>query len=165
MLNVSVHGLDAVRRELHAMQRRTRDLSPAWEEWLHWWADTNREQFSSRGRRWRTPWRPLAPSTVREKRREGWLADPLVRTSAMRHSLTGRPLGIERIRAHELEAGTAAYPAHFHQVGTRGPGTRRMPARPLVNARQVAAEGAAGSAVLSWIVRGQPTIGGIRLER
>jgi hypothetical protein len=160
MLTVSEHGLDAVRRELHAMQRRTHDLSPAWEEWLTWWADTNREQFSSRGRRWRTPWRPLAPSTVAEKRRKGYLSDTLVRTSEMRTSLTGRPLGIEHIRAHDVEAGTGVYPAHFHQRGTR-----RMPARPLLNARQVAAEGAAGSAVLSWIVSGTPNIGGTRLER
>lgn len=160
MLNVSVHGLDEVRRELHAMQRRTRDLSPAWEEFLHWWADTTAEQFSSRGRRWRTPWRPLAPRTVREKRREGFLADPLVRTTALRHSLTSRPLGIEHIRAHDLEAGTGVSVAHFHHRGTR-----RMPARPLLNARQVAAEGAAGSAVLSWIVHGEPNVGGTRLER
>lgn len=161
MIRVSVHGLDEVRERLHDMQARAKDLSPAWEELLTWWASTEREQFESKGRRWRTQWRPLAPSTIAEKRRKGFLGEPLVRSGEMRASLTRRPLGIEHVGAHDLTAGTRSYPAHFHQTGTR-----HMPARPLVNARAVASEGAASAAVLSWIMEGRPNIGGVqRLER
>lgn len=160
-MNITAHGLDAVRRKLHGMQGRTQNLSPAWEEFIEWWADTNAEQFASRGRRWRTPWRPLAPSTRASKRRQGLLSDPLVATTALRDSLTRRPLGIERMEAGGVTAGTREHPARFHQSGTR-----RMPARPLVNADRVAAEGAAGALVLSWIMDGDPNIGGSkRLER
>jgi hypothetical protein len=156
MISVSTHGLDEVRRELQAMQQRARNLGPAWEEFLRWWTSTTEEQFSSRGRRWRTPWRPLAQSTRAEKRRKGWLSDPLVRTGDLRESITRRPLSIERIFADGLIAGTNASVAHFHHGGTK-----HMPARPLLNARRVAEEGAASSLVLSWILTGEPNIGGV----
>lgn len=161
MISLEVEGIGELKRRFQAMRERTDDLSPAWEEFLTWWAWTNVEQFASKGRRWRTPWRPLAPSTVRNKRREGFLADPLVRTTRLRGELAGRPLGVEHIEASAVDAGTDIPYARFHQRGTR-----RMPARKLVNADAVAAEGAAGSAVLTWIVHGQPdTGGGLRLER
>lgn len=160
MISIHTEGLDAVRRRLQEMRERAEDLSPAWEELLDWWAHTNVEQFHSRGARWRTPWPPLAASTRAQKRREGFLADPLVRTTRLRGELTGRPLGVEHIRASEVDAGTDIPYARFHQGGTR-----RMPPRRLVNNAQIAAEGAAGSVVLSWIMSGEPNVGGTRLER
>jgi hypothetical protein len=161
VIRVSVEGLDRVRHNLEQMRGRSTELSAAWEEFLTWWAVTNVEQFASRGARWRTPWAPLTPSTVIQKRHQGFLSEPLVRTTSMRSELTRRPLGVEHIRAHEVEAGTDISYARFHQSGTR-----RMKARKLVNARQVAAEGAASSAVLTWILDGVPNTGGSRkLER
>lgn len=143
------------------MRERSRELSPAWEEFLTWWAVTNTEQFASRGARWRTPWAPLTPSTIAQKRRSGFLNEPLVRTTSMRSELTRRPLGVEHIRAQEVDAGTDISYAKFHQRGTR-----RMPARRLVNASAVAAEGAASAAVLTYIIDGVPNTGGTRkLER
>lgn len=161
MIKVSVEGLDRVRRNLEGMRARSAELSPAWEEFLTWWAVTNVEQFSSRGARWRTPWAPLMPATVAQKRDQGFLNEPLVRTTSMRSELTRRPLGVEHVRAHEVEAGTDLSYARFHQSGTR-----RMKARRLINAHQVAAEGAASSTVLTWIIDGVPNTGGSRrLER
>lgn len=161
MITLSEHGLDEVRRHFQAMRMRAADASPAWEEFLRWWAGTNAEHFSSRGKRWRSPWEPLAPSTRAEKARLGYLSDPLIRTSALRRTLVRRPLGFEHIRPSDMEAGTRIDYAVFHQRGTR-----RMPARRLINADAVAREGAAGAAIVSWIIDGEPNIGGgTRLER
>jgi hypothetical protein len=161
VIKIGTDGLARVVREFRAMQSRSLDLSPAWQEFLGWWSDGNREQFASRGRRWRTPWRPLAPSTVAEKRREGYLLDPLVRNTQLRGELVGRPLGVEHITAGAVDAGTDLRYARFHQSGTR-----YMPARKLVNLEQVGLEGAAGAVVLTWILTGEPNTGGVsRLER
>lgn len=160
MITITASGLAAVARHFEEMRRRAGELSPAWEEFLTWWSQTNREQFASRGARWRSPWEPLAASTRRQKRREGFLADPLVRTTDLRSELVGRPLGVEHIRSDEVDAGTDISYAKFHQRGTR-----RMPRRRLVNAAAVAQEGAASSVIISWIVDGRPNVGGHRWER
>lgn len=145
------------------MRDRAHDLSPAWEELLNWWASTNVEQFTSGGRRWRTPWEPLRPTTVREKNRGGFLSETLVRTTRMRSDMTRRPMGVEHITHDSVEAGTRAPYAKFHQLGAPG---AHLPARPLVSTRRVMAEGAPGAYVLSWIVDGRPNGGGsVRLER
>jgi hypothetical protein len=47
--------------------------------------------------------------------------------------------------------------AHFHQNGTS-----RMPARNLLDADVIAAEGAIGSAVATWIFQGDPRVRGPR---
>lgn len=163
-IDVKMRGLREARETLHAMRDRAQDLTPAWEELLTWWATTNVEQFSSKGRRWRTPWEPLAPRTVIQKRRDGVLSETLVRTTRMRVGMTGRPMEFEHMTHDTVEAGTGAPYAKFHQ---RGAPRAHLPRRPLVNARQVAAEGTAGSCVLTWIVDGVPNIGGhnTRLER
>lgn len=160
MITIRTHGLAEVARRFRDMHARAQDLSPAWEEVLDWWAAANKEQFASRGRRWRAPWKPLSPSTVAQKRREGFLNEPLVRTTDLRRELTNRPLGVEHLRASELVAGTDLPYARFHQRGTR-----RVPRRVLINAEAVAREGAASAAVVTWIVHGRPsTAGGLRLE-
>jgi hypothetical protein len=163
-IDVEVDGLREARAALQRMRDRSHDLSPAWQELITWWAATNVEHFSSRGRRWRTPWEPLKPTTVAQKRRQGFLADPLVRTARMREDLTRRPLGAEHITHNRVDVGTDAPYAKFHQ---RGAPRAHLPRRPLVNAAQVAAEGTAGACVLSWIVDGTPNIGGhnTKLER
>lgn len=163
MLTLQAQGLSELGQRFQDMRARAQDLSPAWEEFLDWWADTNVEHFASRGRRWRSFWKPLAPSTVASKRREGLLSEPLVASTRLRGELTGRPLGMERVEASSVEAGTDLPYAIYHQLGAP---RAHLPARPLINARAVAAEGAAGSAVLTWIVDGAPnTGGGMRLER
>jgi hypothetical protein len=143
-------GFDAARRRMQAMRERTENVSPAWDALLTWWAARNVTNFRNKGLRWKNPWKPLAPSTLAEKLRLGYPPDILVRTGMMRRSLTERPLGIERIRPHEVEAGTAARPAAYHQSGTR-----RMPARKLINARQVQQEGVVTAALVNWIVDGK----------
>lgn len=163
-IGAEVRGLTEVRAELQRMRERAKDLSPAWEELITWWALTNIEHFNSRGRRWRTPWPALKPRTREQKRRQGFLSDPMVRTTRLRDDLTRRPLGAEHITHDTVDVGTDAPYAKYHQ--SMAP-RHRLPRRALVNAQQVAAEGTAGSLVLSWIVTGVPNVGGhnTKLER
>lgn len=146
-------GWQDARRRLQEMKTRAQNLIPAWNELLDWWAKQNRAHFATRGERWRTPWAPLAESTIAEKTRLGYPLDPLVRTGQMRSHLTGRPLGFERLSQTSVTAGTRLQRAVFHQRGTR-----HMPRRPLVNAAQVTREQAATAAVRSWIVSGHATV-------
>lgn len=145
--------ISPLRRKIHAMRERSTNLMPAWNVLLDWFADQNRIQFGSRGARWRTLWPELAASTVRDKRLEGFTGDTLIRSTDLLRSLTDRPLSVERITPREVTAGTRVKYAHFHQRGTR-----RMPARPLLSAEQIAREGAATAAVASWVTRGKPEV-------
>lgn len=152
-LKMDGRSIAPVRRKIHDMRDRAQNLMAAWEVLLNWFAEQNRVQFGSRGARWRTIWPELAPSTVREKRGEGFTGDTLIRTSDLLRSLSDRPLNFERITPHEVEAGTRLSYAKFHQRGTR-----HMPRRQLISARQVARERAASSAVISWIVQGKAAV-------
>lgn len=152
-MRFDAHGFQLARRRLVEMKERAGNLIPAWDALLDWWAAENRKHFTSRGQRWRTPWAPLADSTIAEKTRLGFPLDPLVRTGRMRSHLTGRPLGFERLSQSGVVAGTRLEYAVFHQRGTK-----RMPRRALVNAPQVTREQAATSAVRSWIVSGRASV-------
>jgi hypothetical protein len=142
------------------MRSRAENLMAAWEVLLTWFADQNRLQFGTRGARWRTPWAELNPRTVIQKRRDGYFGDILVANTNLLRSLTDRPMSFERATPHEVEAGTNTRYAKYHQFGTR-----HMPARKLVSAEQVAREGAASSAVISWIVNGEATVHASEVKR
>jgi phage gpG-like protein len=154
------HGFIQLRKELGDMRDRAADVRPAWDALLTWWAARNVTNFQNAGKRWKKPWRPLAPATVADKMRLGYPKDTLIRTGALRDSLSRRPLGIERLRPHDLEAGTNTNYAHFHQHGTS-----KMPARVLVNAEQVKREGVATSALINWIVAGKRSTRSKLVER
>jgi phage gpG-like protein len=142
-----------LRRKIAGMRERAGNLIPAWDEFASWFGDQERRQFGTRGARWRALWPELAAATVADKRRDGYNGDTLVRTGALLRSISDRPLSVERIGRTDMTVGTRAGPARFHQYGTR-----RMPARPLIKIEQIAAEGAIGDAVLSWVLRGEPRI-------
>lgn len=148
-LDVSVGGIDDVRRRLQGMRERSQNLIPAWQAFVTWWARENRAHWRDEGTRWGRQWAPLAPYTLAEKARKGYPLDTLVRTGALRRDMTVRPLGFETFSQQSLSAGTRLRYARFHQRGTRN-----MPARPIVDGRQVDRENAAGSAVKNWIVHG-----------
>lgn len=159
-LKFSGKGFARARRDLQRMRERAADARPAWDVLLTWWADRNVTHFRNQGKRWRTPWKQLADVTLAEKLRLGYPPDILVRTGALRQSLTVRPLGIERIRPHEMEAGTRTPYAGYHQEGTS-----RMPARKLVNAAQVRREDVATRALINWIVAGRRSTRSMKVER
>lgn len=145
-----------IARQIKDMRERAQDVSPAWEALLTWFSEQNFQQFLTRGTRWRTPWRPLAASTVAEKARLSLPREPLIRTGRLVHSITLRPLGVEHITGREVSAGTNVPYARFHQTGTR----RGLPARPLFSSAQIRREQAATTAVASWIIKGEAKVGG-----
>lgn len=139
------------RRKIQEMRERAENLTPVWNEVLDWWAHQNRIHFGSRGKRWLgSPWAELSPAYLAAKREEGWMGDILVRTSDLLRSLADRPLGIERVGRLEVTAGTRISYARFHQDGTK-----YMPARRLVNAAQVRAEGVVSEIAANWITKGR----------
>jgi phage gpG-like protein len=146
----------AVADRIRRMRDRARDITPAWMAVVEWFAEQNAAQFVTRGARYRTPWRPLAPSTLQEKARLGYPPDPLVRTGALRTSLTVRPLGVEHVTPREMAAGTTTRYARFHQRGTR----HGLPARPLFSAGQIRREQAVTTAIRNWIIDGEARVGG-----
>lgn len=157
---VDGRSLTHVRRKIHDMRQRSQTAMPAWNAVLDWWTRGNQQHFGTQGARWRTPWRELNPVYLAAKRGDGWMGDILVRTSDLRRSLTDRPLPIEHITATEMSAGTNVDYAAFHQHGTR-----RMPPRKLINARQVKEEGAVTSALANWIIRGETKVSALEVKR
>lgn len=143
------------RQKLAAMSQRAQNVSPAWDVFLDWFADGNRQQFGSQGKRWRTPWRELKPATVAQKRYAGWMGDILVREGTLKRSVSDRPLQVERLGPHDMSVGTRVpWAAHHHYGAPRA----NIPRRPLWNARAIKDSGAITSAVKSWIVSGHPRV-------
>lgn len=86
------------------------------------------QQFDSKGRHMKTPWRPLSARYAAYKARK-WPSKPLmIRTTTLVKSLADRnsPWAIYRRRAKELVLGTRVPYATYHQDGSG-----RMPKRPL----------------------------------
>lgn len=152
-LRVESRDITRLRRRIDRMRERANDLIPAWEVVADWLSEQQRIQFDTEGARWGRPWTPLAESTLAGKLRRGEPPDILVRASVLERSLAIRTLSIERLSPRTMVLGTRVPYARFHQRGTS-----RMPARILLDARPVAAEGAISSAVASWIINGSPRI-------
>jgi phage gpG-like protein len=159
-IKFTARGFAKARRDLAAMRERVQDVRPAWDVLLTWWAERNVTNFRNAGKRWKAAWRPLAPDTLAEKLRLGYPADTLVRSGDLRKSLTMRPLGVEQLRPHDVEAGTDISYAGFHQRGTK-----KMPQRKLVNARAVQQEGVVTVALINWIVDGRKSTRSRKVER
>lgn len=151
-------ALRRLRSRIEAMQRRARDVSPAWNELLDWFAERNSRQFVTRGGEYATPWAPLAEATVREKLREGWPLDPLVRTTQLRQSITRRPLNVEHVTARSVTGGTRNQKAVWQHYGTHRRGRRHIPPRPLFSAAQIKASHVATYAVANWIIDGKRSV-------
>ena len=73
-----------------------------------------REVFATRGY---GKWRPLASSTIADKRRRGYSSKPLVRTGVYRVSSSG--LRGLRLRRNELEITSPIIYAKYHEYGSR----------------------------------------------
>jgi hypothetical protein len=149
------HGWAEARRTLRAMRERAQNAQPAWNAFLDWFTHGNRQQFGTQGKRWGTPWRELRPATVRAKRSLGFTGDILVRENILLRSVADRPMGFERVGPHDLTAGTRVDYAGIHH---RGAPRAHIPARPLWDTRTIQREGAATSAIKSWIVSGEARV-------
>ena len=114
-LTITETGIDQLRREIRAEARQLSDhrrffrimVFPVLKRLF-------REVFRTRGY---GRWRPLAASTIAEKRRKGYSLDPLVRTQVYRASSTG--LRGLRLRPNVLEITSPIIYAKYHEYGTR----------------------------------------------
>lgn len=122
-LDIDVEGL-GIADGLTRFASLVQDFTPAWEKVGEDFKRTVNEQFTTEGGRGGTRWKPLAPSTIRQKGAGGSI---LVRTGALRSSVTGGPGYIKSISARRTTFGTSDRKAVFHQFGTS-----RMPARPII---------------------------------
>lgn len=144
-------GWTRARRKIHDMAARAGNVQPAWDVFLDWFAHGNRQQFGSRGVRWKTPWRELKSATVEQKRNLGYTGDILVRDSTLLRSVSDRPLSYERMGPHDMSAGTLVRYAKFHHHGAP---KARIPKRPLWSVAQIKREGAVTTALKTWIISG-----------
>lgn len=129
---MTVNGGKATIAKLQAMKGRTKRVDPAWREVGSHISKQIKNQFRTRGATFGTPWKPLAPSTVLEKKRKGYPRQPLVRTGKMKRLVTGRPLEVERYAGQVATFGTKSKIALFQHGGTKRNGKRHIPARPIM---------------------------------
>ncbi|MEL0098016.1 MAG: hypothetical protein VW907_00505 [Opitutae bacterium] len=133
------------------MIRRSNNFAPVFTKALRDIENEEARHFASRGG---GTWPPLAASTRAQKRREGFQADLLQRTGALRDSLvSGGPGGVRNLTPKTMEFGTSVEYAGYHFNGAQK-GNWRLPVRnPLVRAETFAnsvAQDAGG-----WIVYGR----------
>ena len=139
------------RDRIHGMAERANNVQAAWNVFLDWFTNGNRQQFGSRGMRWKTPWRELKPDTVNQKRELGYTGDILVRTHTLMRSISDRPLGVERLGPRDMAAGTRLAYARHHHHGAPKAG---IPKRELWSVRQIKRENALTTALKTWIISG-----------
>lgn len=91
-LRLELAGVVETRERLRALIDELDDMSPLWGMYAEIMAATEAAWFSSEGE---GSWPPLAASTIREKARLGYTADPLIRTGDLLASLTNPAVAME----------------------------------------------------------------------
>lgn len=99
------------------------DLVPLWDMFEPVMVALEERQFDTQGG---GAWPPLAESTMLQKARHGWPAEPLVRTGDLKASLTDPGRAFTKGPMH-AEWGTDVTYAHYHQDGTT-----KMPMRQVI---------------------------------
>lgn len=129
ILTLDVMGDEQISRGFSRFADDVRDLREPFREIVKQFHGIELKQFESEGGYGSGGWRPLAPSTAEQKRREGFPDRILTRTRLLVESLTGQnPWSIAEIRPLEMRVGSRLECARFHQKGTG-----RMPARPVID--------------------------------
>lgn len=123
-----VDGQVEIARGFSRFADDVKDLSPAFREMVKDFHEGEKRQFESGGHYGAGGWRPLAPSTLERKAREGFPSDILVRTGELKASLvSGGGHAVEEVRELSMKVGTDLKYGIHHQRGTS-----RMPARPII---------------------------------
>ena len=117
---IEILGEQQLDRILSRVIAGVRDLRPVWKDVADDFLEMEREQFASEGRSGSGGWAPLSPRYAALKAQRYPGRGILVRTGALRGSLTatgGRH--IRKLTANSLRLGTSVPYAGFHQRGTR----------------------------------------------
>lgn len=119
--------LSFIHAQSGAFRRELENLAPLWERFSKELAQIGQERFDSRGY---GEWPALAASTLAQKAAHGFPLDPLVRTRALRDSLTDPNIGGKDRGPQRFVWGTDVPYAGFHQDGTD-----KMPQRKVLDIR------------------------------
>lgn len=117
-------GDTQIDRTLEGIEIRGRDATPAWEEIAESFLAGERSQFASQGAWGSGGWSPLSPKYAEWKARHYPGQPILVRTGALRASLTDGP-DVRIIRPQDAWLGSMVRYGRYHQSGDGVP--RRPP--------------------------------------
>lgn len=151
-----------VSAQLRNLAARAEDVTPAWPKVGAYLSRQVRRQFATRGKHMGTPWKPLAKSTMKQKRRLGLPRVPLVRSGAMKASFIGRPMDIEKYEKTKATFGSSLKTALWQQEGTERHGKRHIPPRPVLKMTPEIKQGARD--IIKKHIIGRKTKGGINLS-
>ena len=129
LLTFEVMGDKQVSRSFSRFSNEVKDLTDAFREIVKDFREiVEKKQFESEGSYGSGGWKPLALSTLLQKRRKGYPDAILEASGRMKRSLTGNTGDtIEEVKRLSVRMGTSVSYARYHQKGTR-----YMPARPLI---------------------------------
>lgn len=113
------------------MKRRVQYPKRAWEAVGRYMAREVNKQFMTKGANFGTPWKPLAASTVMQKRKAGYPLQPLVRTGDMKRTFA-YPRINQNVRGSMAVFGSDDAIALFQHGGTKMNGKRHIPKRPIL---------------------------------
>ena len=120
-MGMSQRGIRQAARRLREIGDRAGNLTPAWPGVGGVVAAHMTQQFATAGAAGGRPWKPLNPKYRAWKIRKGFSGDTLIKTGAMRATLTSRPMGIEEYHADHAYFGTRDPKASWHQRGHKRP--------------------------------------------
>ena len=130
-VRIDVAPIRDLMARLKALSVRVDDFQPLWDRLAGIMVEVETDWFETEGH---GGWPPLAQSTLREKARYGYPLDPLLRTGALKGSLTTPEAGLVNQARTSLGTfglktfswGTDVVYAHFHQHSQ--PGGAGLPA-------------------------------------
>jgi phage gpG-like protein len=128
-LIVQDKGLILFNRKLQKIAKKVQNPAGMWPLVGDEIADHVEMQFATQGAHFGRPWKPLTPEYVKWRGSAGPI---LVRSGAMKNTLTGRPMDIERYFGSYAEFGSNDDKAVWHQFGTHRNGKRVNPPRPML---------------------------------
>lgn len=108
-----------VSKLMKELNSKVKNLEPPLQGWGGYMEEETEKQFVSQVDPDGQPWAALAPSTLEQKRRQGYPDDILTRTRKMRRSVKA----IASSRSVEIRID---FPAQFHQEGTDKMPQRRI---------------------------------------
>jgi len=121
----------SAKARIHEIKIRTEYPDRAWQAVGRYMAREVDKQFVTRGANFGTPWKPLATSTLIQKRKAGFTAQPLVRTGAMKRGFM-YPAIIKNARGSSATFGGGGKVAGYQHFGTKRNGRQHIPARKIL---------------------------------
>lgn len=104
-------------RELVRFSDRVGDARPAWEAMARSFREVQARQFNSEGSFGSGGWAPLSPAYAAWKAKRYPGKPILVRTGALKESLTRRPFGVEELEEQFMVIGSDVEYGAYHQSG------------------------------------------------